>query len=380
MSAGRLRVLVVDDSAVVREVFSQIIAADPELELFATAADPIFAMEKTRLDWPDVIVLDIDMPRMDGITYLRKLAHERPTPVVICSSRAEKDAAVTFEALALGAAEIITKPKLGLKDFLTESSIVIADAIKAAARASSARGRHGTALAGDQPSAAVQQALGGGSSSVGAPSLSHADFARARAGTAVSAPALGRQVQSVIAIGASTGGTQAIEEILRGMPVDAPAILIVQHMPEKFTAAFARRLNQIVPLEVREAVDQDQVQQGVALVAAGNLHMRLAASGMRVDIFEGPLVNRHRPAVDVLFESVARLGARAGGVLLTGMGDDGALGMLEMRRRGSFTIAQDRETSVVYGMPAEAARLGAAVKVLPLSDIAPALLERVRRE
>lgn len=340
---NRIRVLVVDDSAVVREVLSEIIAEDPELELFGTAGDPLFAMEKTRFDWPDVIVLDIDMPRMDGLTYLRKLSEERPTPVVICSARAEKDAGVTLEALSLGAKEIITKPQLGIKGFLNESRILIADAIKAAARAARATpsGRRIGELA---PARAAPPGLIGGAR------------------------------QSLIAIGASTGGTQAIEELLLGLPTDTPAVLIVQHMPEKFTAAFARRLNQIVSMEVREAAAGDAVQRGLALVAPGGLHMKLSPFGQTVDIYNGPLVNRHRPAVDVLFESVARLGRMAAGVLLTGMGDDGAVGLLAMRRAGSFTVAQNRETSVVYGMPAEAAKLGAAAKVVGLGEIAPLLI------
>ena len=345
----RIRVLVVDDSAVVREVLSALIQEDPELELFGTAGDPVFAMQKTHTDWPDVIVLDIDMPRMDGITYLRKISAERPTPVVICSAKAEKDAGVTLEALSLGASEIITKPQLGIKDFLTESRILIADAIKAAARAGTRSGT-GAPAAGTQPPRPQPP------------------------------PLLGGDRQSLIAIGASTGGTQAIEMLLLALPADFPAVLIVQHMPEKFTAAFARRLNQHVPMEVREAAHGDSVARGVALVAPGNFHMKLSASGRAVDIESGPLVNRHRPAVDVLFESVARCRAQAAGVLLTGMGDDGAVGLLAMRRAGCFTVAQNRETSVVYGMPAEAIRLGAAAMVLGLGQIAPALLGFARGE
>lgn len=358
-----IRVLIIDDSAVVREVLGALVKEDPELELFGTAGDPIFAMEKTRTDWPDVIVLDIDMPRMDGITYLRKISAERPTPVVICSARAEKDASVTLEALALGAAEIITKPQLGLKDFLTESRIQIADAIKAAAR-SRPVSRAGPAA---RPESRTGEQKKGPMTGALAP------------GAALPKP-IGVNRQCLIAIGASTGGTHAIEEILTGLPADSPAVLIVQHMPEKFTAAFAKRLNQHVPMEVREAQQGDAIAQGLALVAPGNFHMRLSASGRSVDIEAGPLVNRHRPAVDVLFDSVARLGPRAAGVLLTGMGDDGALGMLAMRRSGCLTIAQNRETSVVYGMPAEAVKLGAAMNVLGLGQIAGMLVGFARGE
>ncbi len=346
MKEKRIRVLIVDDSAVVREVLSQIVSEDPELELFGTAGDPLFAMEKTRSEWPDVIVLDIDMPRMDGITYLRKLSVERPTPVVICSSRAEKDAAVTLEALSLGAREIVTKPQLGLKDFLQEARIQISDAIKAAARSRS--GGAGAKAAGPE--------------------------------TVARPPRLGSSRNQLIAIGASTGGTQAIELILAGLPEDSPPVLIVQHMPEKFTTAFARRLNQKVPMEVQEAASGDAVRQGLALVAPGGLHMKLSASGQAVDIYTGPLVNRHRPSVDVLFESVAPLGSRAAGVLLTGMGDDGAAGLLGMRRNGCFTVAQNRESSVVFGMPAEAIRLGAAARVVDLTEVARELVAFARGE
>jgi two-component system chemotaxis response regulator CheB len=336
----RIRVLVVDDSAVVREVLSALIASDPELELFGAASDPIFAMQKMAADWPDVMVLDIEMPRMDGITFMRKLqADGIQIPTVICSSVAEKDAAVTFEALDLGAVEIITKPKLAVKDFLIDSNLLITDAIKAAAQASLNLRR----IEIKSHTVTLKPGPGPGS--------------------------------GLIALGASTGGTIALETILKALPPEIPPILIVQHMPENFTAAFAARLNKICRLEIAEARDGDALQPGRALIAPGNYHMQLHKTGQKVQIFQAELVKRHRPSVDVLFKSIAEYAQNALGVILTGMGDDGAAGLLAMRRAGMDTIAQDRLSSVVFGMPAEAARLGAAARVLGLAEIPEAMTQ-----
>lgn len=349
MSQVKSRVLIVDDSAVVREVLSGLVTSDPDLELLGTAQDPVFALEKMKRAWPDVIVLDIEMPRMDGITFLRKIASNRPTPVVICSALAEKNAGVTLEALSLGAVEIITKPRFGIKDYLNDSATVILDAIKAAARVS--------------PSRLYRAAPVAGAPSLLAPS-----------------PRPDRPTQGWIVLGASTGGTLAIESILTSLPPDVPPVLIVQHMPEKFTRAFADRLNQKTRIQVKEAEDGDIMTPGKALIAPGNRHMRMT-SGPRIEIFDGDLVNRHRPSVDVLFESAAeRPDARDGmGMILTGMGGDGARGLLHLRDKGAYTVGQDEATSVVYGMPAEAAKLGAVVQVLPLEAMAQAMVEYGRR-
>jgi len=343
----KIKVLVVDDSAVVREVLGKTISGDPELHYLGSAADPIFAMQKMEKEWPDVLVLDIEMPRMDGITFLRKLSRESPLPVVICSSVAEKDASVTLEALSLGAAEIITKPRLGVKTFLTESEVLIRDAIKAAFMAGSPGKGKETASAVDSE---VPKRM--------------APRSREESGSA-----------GLIAIGASTGGIHALETILSALPELCPPILIVQHMPERFTRAFANRLNSIAHPRIEEATDGLRVEPGLSLIAPGNFHMQLGPAGQKVQIFQGELVNRHRPSVDVLFKSVAKNAPGSLGILLTGMGDDGAAGLLAMRKAGCRTIAQDRTTSVVYGMPAEAARLGAAERILPLEEIAGAIMD-----
>ncbi|MBE7440339.1 MAG: chemotaxis response regulator protein-glutamate methylesterase [Spirochaetales bacterium] len=341
----KIKVLVVDDSAVVREVLGKTISGDPELHYLGSASDPIFAMQKMEKEWPDVLVLDIEMPRMDGITFLRKLSRESPLPVVICSSVAEKDAAVTLEALSLGAAEIITKPRLGVKDFLTESETLMRDAIKAAFLAGSGKSR-------ESPAARTS------------PPEQRPPLKAQESGTS-----------GLVAIGASTGGIHALETILSALPEVCPPILIVQHMPERFTRAFANRLNSVASLRTKEAEDGTRLEPGLALIAPGNFHMQLGPGQQKVQIFQGELVNRHRPSVDVLFKSVAKYAPGSLGILLTGMGDDGAAGLLSMRKAGCRTIAQDRATSVVYGMPAEAARLGAAERILPLEEMARAIQE-----
>lgn len=345
-----IKVLVVDDSAVVRQVVSGLLGDTPGIEVMATAADPLLAMERMKIQWPDVIVLDVEMPRMDGITFLRKLMAERPTPVIICSTLTEKGAKTTMEALAAGAFSIITKPKLGLKQFLTESSDELISAIRAAAGANVKR-----LVARPAAPLAVQ-------------GKNTADV--------ILAPASGRAMvqttEKVIAIGTSTGGTQALEEVLTALPSATLGIAIVQHMPEKFTAAFAERLNSLCKIRVKEAANNDRLIQGTALIAPGGRHLLVKRSGAQyfVEVVDGPLVSRHRPSVDVLFRSVAKAaGANAMGIIMTGMGDDGARGLKEMMDAGAHTVGQDENSCVVYGMPKEAVRHGGVREVAALDKI-----------
>ena len=350
MSARPIRVLIVDDSAVVRQVLSAVLASSPALRVIATAADPIIAMERMANEWPDVIVLDVEMPRMDGISFLKKIMSERPTPVVICSTLTEAGAATTLQALAAGAVTIVAKPKIGLKGFLEENAKTFVAAILEAS-ASRPRAASAGTLATPRPAASAGQTV--------APAI---------------APRPGLDTtEKVVAIGTSTGGTQALEQVLVALPRLVAGIVIVQHMPEKFTASFAKRLDSLCAIEVKEAEHGDRILPGRALIAPGGRHMRVARSGAlyRVEVLDGPPVNRHKPSVDVLFRSVASFaGANALGIIMTGMGDDGARGLLEMRQVGATTVAQDEASCVVFGMPREAIRIGAAEIVLPLDQIA----------
>jgi two-component system chemotaxis response regulator CheB len=357
--AEKIKVMIVDDSALVRQVVSQALATDPGIEVIATASDPIFALQKMKTLWPDVLVIDIEMPRMDGITFLKKIMAEHPTPVVVCSSLAEKGTQATFEALAAGAISIITKPKIGLKDFLEDASNDIVQAVRSAARAN-IRALQGGARAG-VPAAAFNRPK------------NSADVMLS-AGTH---RALERTTDQVVAIGTSTGGTQALEAVLTKLPATCLGIVIVQHMPEKFTAMFAERLNSLCQIEVLEAKNGDRVIPGRALIAPGGKHMMLKRNGAQyvVDVADGPLVNRHKPSVDVLFRSVAKFaGANALGIIMTGMGDDGARGMKEMHDAGAKTIAQDEASCVVFGMPKEAIKLGATDQTIPLDQIPAAIV------
>jgi two-component system, chemotaxis family, protein-glutamate methylesterase/glutaminase len=343
-----VKVLIVDDSAVVRQVLTATLGEDPGIEVIGAASDPVFAMERMRVRWPDVIVLDVEMPRMDGITFLKKLMAEHPTPVVICSTLTEKGAATTMQALAAGAVSIVTKPTLGLKQFLHDSSNDLISAVKAAARANMRRLRPAGDMQHVAPKLTADAVL---------PAAHHA---------------MAETTDRVVAIGTSTGGTQALEAVLTALPRVCPGIVIVQHMPEKFTEAFANRLNSLCQLEVREAKGGDRVMPGRALIAPGGRHMLLKRSGAQyhVDIVDGPPVSRHRPSVDVLFRSVSKCaGKNALGIIMTGMGDDGARGLKELHDTGARTLAQDEESCVVYGMPKEAVKLGAVDRVLPLDDI-----------
>ncbi|PPK69269.1 two-component system chemotaxis response regulator CheB [Methylobacter tundripaludum] len=350
-----IKVLIVDDSAVVRQVLTGLLDGVSGLKVIGAAPDPIFAMKRMETEWPDVIVLDIEMPRMDGVTFLRKLMSERPTPVVICSTLTEKGAEVTMQAMSAGAVDIITKPKVNLRGFLQESKTAIVDVIKAAV--------------GSRPSVIKSAST--------SPSRAPANTLSA----CVPKPMV-QTTDRVIVIGTSTGGTQALEYLFTQLPRTAPPIVVVQHMPEHFTAAFAKRLDGICQVTVKEAAQNDRALPGLVLIAPGGKHMLLQRSGAQyqVEVKDGPLVSRHRPSVDVLFRSSAQsAGANAVGIILTGMGDDGAHGMKEMHDAGALTIAQDEASCVVYGMPKEAVKLGAVDGILPLSSIPQLIMQAPTR-
>jgi two-component system chemotaxis response regulator CheB len=342
--------MVVDDSAVARQVVTTVLSRDRSIEVIAAVADPLFAMQRMRTRWPDVIVLDVEMPRMDGITFLRKIMDERPTPVVICSTLTTRGAETTMQALAAGAFAIVAKPRLGMKEFLLDASCDLLDVVKAAARARMANLlSRGAAVPRTVPLPPPQ--------------------------------ALAESTHRVVALGTSTGGTQALEHVLSALPRICAGIVVVQHMPEKFTTAFAARLDSVCEIEVREARHGDHVIPGRALIAPGGRHMQLNRSGARyyVEVSDGPLVNRHRPSVDVLFRSVARYAGRnALGIIMTGMGDDGARGLLEMHEAGARTLAQDEESCVVFGMPREAIRRGGVDSVVSLQSIAAEIAAQAR--
>ncbi|MEI7812667.1 MAG: chemotaxis response regulator protein-glutamate methylesterase, partial [Ignavibacteria bacterium] len=344
-------------SAIVRQVLAEILESDPMIEVIGTAADPIIAAKKINEEVPDVITLDIEMPNMDGLTFLHKIMLQHPIPVVMCSSLAESGSASALKALEYGAVDIITKPKVGTKKFFEESKIFICDVVKAATAIDpkKLRVRHYE----------VQPKL-------------TADVIISKAKN----HAMIQTTEKVVVVGASTGGTEALKVFLESFPLDAPGIVIVQHMPENFTTAFAKRLDGICRISVKEAVNGDTVIRGRALIAPGNHHTLLKRSGARyyVEIKEGPLVCRHRPSVDVLFRSAARYaGKNAVGIIMTGMGDDGARGMKEMKDAGAYTIAQDEKSCIVFGMPQEAIKLGCVDKVLSLEKIAMVTLAECNR-
>ena len=352
----KIRVLIVDDSAVVRQTMAEILSSDPNIEIMATAADPLIAAERMKDEVPDVITLDVEMPRMDGLTFLKKIMTQHPIPVIMCSSLTAGGSETVLKALEYGAVEIIEKPKLGAKQFFEESKMRICDAVRAAslARVGKIRERSSLVVPKLTADAVIEKPL---------------------------SRAMVQTTEKVIVVGASTGGTEALRMFLESMPPDAPGIVIVQHMPEKFTEAFAKRIDGLCRISVKEAANDDSVIRGRALIAPGNRHMLLKRSGARyyVEIKDGPLVCRHRPSVDVLFRSAARYaGKNAVGVIMTGMGDDGAKGMLEMKEAGAFNIAQDEESCVVFGMPRKAIELGAVDKVLALDRIPETVLAKAR--
>jgi two-component system, chemotaxis family, protein-glutamate methylesterase/glutaminase len=346
MTTAKIRVLIVDDSAAMRQLLTQILSSDPMIEVVGTASDPYFAREKIIQLKPDVLTLDVEMPRMDGLTFLEKLMHGHPMPVVMLSSLTQKGCEVTLRALELGAIDFFPKPTLDTLNGVADGTAQILEKVKTAARAR------------------VQQ---------------RAAPKRVEASRLPSvAPTTFRMTHQIIAIGASTGGTEALREVLTALPPDTPGIVVVQHMPPGFTASFANRLDSLCAIRVKEAQDGDRVLPGHALIAPGSLHTSLKRSGLEysVRVASGPPVNRHRPSVDVLFDSAAECaGKNCVGAILTGMGDDGARGMLRMREAGAHTIAQDEATCVVFGMPKEAIAHGGVETVLPLSRIAQALLK-----
>ncbi len=352
----KIRVLVVDDSAVVRQSLSSILESDPDIEVMGTAADPIIAVKKIMKEIPDVITLDIEMPRMDGLTFLRKIMSQHPIPVVVISSLTTEGTEVAMKSLEYGASEIIGKPAMNAAQFINESKIMLCDAVKAASQVKLKRRKivSPVVTASIKPKYSADVILG---KAKGFKKLINTD--------------------KVIVLGASTGGTEAIRTFLKGLPEKVPGIAIVQHMPEGFTKSFANSLNNICSLEVKEAENGDKLYQGRVLIAPGSKHMLLKRIGKEymVEVKEGPLVNRHRPSVDVLFRSAARYAANnATGILLTGMGNDGAKGLLELKESGAHTIAQDETSSIVFGMPKEAIKLGAADKILPLDRMSSYLL------
>jgi two-component system chemotaxis response regulator CheB len=344
---AKIKVLIVDDSALVRQVLSGLLEKEPDIEVMATAPDPIFAMSKMNKEWPDVITLDVEMPRMDGITFLKQIMATRPTPVLICSSLTEKGAVTTVQALEAGAAGIFTKPQLGVKDFLINSRASFAEAIREVAKINTKNLQHRPKVSAPAVTMAIPEPV-----------------------------AMAKTTEKVIAIGTSTGGTIALEYVLSRLDTDCEGIVIVQHMPEKFTAAFAARLNTLCAIEVREAKHGDRVRPGLALIAPGGQHMSLMRNGAyyHVSVKPGPAVNRHCPSVDVLFRSVAKIaGTNSIGIIMTGMGDDGARGLLEMKENGARTFAQDEESCVVFGMPKEAYKRGATDQLVGLDKI-PAII------
>jgi two-component system chemotaxis response regulator CheB len=358
----KIRVLIVDDSATVRQTLAAVLESDPEIEVLGVASDPYVAARRIAEELPDVITLDVEMPRMDGITFLKKLMAQHPIPVVMCSSLIEAGSETLMQALEAGAVDVILKPKIGLAEHLMDQRINICDVVKGAAGAR-IKGRRDAA-----PDSFV-----------------HTPEKKLTADAMLPPPvgrAMARTTETIICIGASTGGTESLRAVLETMPVAAPGIVIVQHMPEKFTASFAKRLNSLCEIEVKEAQDGDAVLRGRVLIAPGNFHTMIERSGAayRISVRSGPLVSRHRPSVDVLFRSAARsAGSNAVGVIMTGMGDDGARGLQEMKQAGAFTIAQDEATSIVFGMPKEAIALGCVDRIVGLPLITQEILRAAAR-
>lgn len=350
----KIAVIVVDDSALIRQLLSELLNQDPDIEVVATAADPYQAREKIKQFNPDVLTLDVEMPKMDGLTFLRNLMRLRPMPVVMVSTLTEKGAQVTLDALALGAFDFVEKPKLDLSNTLSDYAVEICQKVKAAARV---------------PLPALLTQVG---------EKLTADAVIAKQKTAFTQL---RTTEKIIAMGASTGGTEAIKEVLCRLPLNTPGIVVTQHIPASFSAAFAQRVNKYAAITVKQAEDGEHILPGHAYIAPGDKHLLVERSGARYycRLNDGPPVSRHKPSVDVLFRSVAQnVGPNAVGVLLTGMGDDGAQGMLEMRQSGANNLVQDEKTSVVWGMPGAAFKLGAAEKVVALQQIAEEMLQASR--
>ncbi|NOU00176.1 MAG: chemotaxis response regulator protein-glutamate methylesterase [Gallionella sp.] len=352
MRPFKIKVLVIDDSALIRSVLKDIINREPDMVCVGVAADPLVARDMIKALNPDVLTLDVEMPRMDGLDFLERLMRLRPIPVLMVSTLTEIGSEVAFRALELGAVDFIAKPKLDIARGMEEYAITITDKIRAAAQAQVIRS-----------------------------ALSHSIQKRYTADAVLSSVAWRfSSTEKIVVIGASTGGTEAIKTILVNLPADAPGVLIVQHMPENFTKSFAQRMDNLCRISVKEAEENERILPGHAYIAPGNMHLLLKRNGARyvVALNQGPLVNRHRPSVDVLFRSVANVaGANALGIILTGMGKDGAQGMLELKQAGAHTIAQSEASCVVFGMPKEAIEIGGVSEVLPLNDIAHRIMELV---
>jgi two-component system chemotaxis response regulator CheB len=357
---SKIRVLIVDDSALIRNVLTEIINSDPGLEVVGVAQDPYIARNKIKELNPDVLTLDVEMPKMDGVTFLGNLMRLRPMPVLMVSSLTEAGADITLQALELGAIDFVTKPKLDVKSGMEEYADEITSKLKVAVNV---------------PVTALER--------VSKPSIEVAPKLSADAVIGKSSiPKNLKTTDKIIAIGASTGGTEAIKEVLLAMPPDAPGIVITQHIPEAFSGPFAKRMDKASAMTVSEAQDGDQILPGHVFIAPGDKHMIVERSGARYycKLNDGPPVNRHKPSVDVMFRSVAQsVGDNAVGVILTGMGDDGAKGMKEMRDAGASTIVQDEKTSVVWGMPGEAVKLGCADHVMPLGSVTSKVLELIKK-
>ena len=375
---SKVRVLIIDDSAVVRQTLTKILDSDPDIKVVGAAQDPYVAVEKLKTIVPDVITLDVEMPRMDGVTFLRKLMSQHPIPVVMCSSLTMEGSDTALKALEYGAVDVITKPRMGTKAFLEESRIRICDAVKAAAMAKltkfvSRRTQtppHGEGVRHSENTPKKRSRFSA------ATKPGYKVQPKLTADAMLAAPdsrAMLQTTEKVVMVGASTGGTEALRIFLEALPADAPGMVIVQHMPENFTSAFANRLDSLCRVTVKEASNEDSVVRGRVLIAPGNKHTLLKRSGARylVSVKEGPLVSRHRPSVDVLFRSAARYaGKNVVGVIMTGMGDDGARGMLEMKQAGATNIAQDENSCIVFGMPKEAIKQGGVDIIKPLDKIA----------
>jgi two-component system chemotaxis response regulator CheB len=354
----RLHVMVIDDSAVMRQTLGALLGQAPGVGKVTAVPDAMRALERMAQHWPDVIVLDLEMPRMDGLSFLRQVMRDRPTPIVICSTLAEQGARVTLDALAAGAVTVVAKPRFGLRQYLVDTADDFVAKVLAAATAKITPLHRASVAASSAPLQALRLDAGA--------------VPPARSANPTSYP-----TQQVVVIGTSTGGTQALEAVLPALPSSCPGLVIVQHMPAPFTAAFAARLAALCKMDVREARDHDAVIPGRALIAPGGRHtvLRRQGAAYHVEVKDGPLVNRHRPSVDVLFRSASRVaGPRALGILMTGMGDDGAAGLLDMRQAGARTLAQDEASSVVFGMPKEALARGAADRAVPLAAIAREIL------
>ncbi len=365
---NRIRVVVVDDSALVRSILKTVIDSQPDMVCIGAAVDPYMAREMIRELNPDVITLDVEMPRMDGLDFLEKIMRLRPMPVLMVSTLTERGAETTLRALELGAVDFVAKPRLGLAQGLQEMAVEITDKLRIAARARIAR----RPVATPAPASSAPRAAGSGPSAGAQPLVKPVPVVFSRVST-----------EKIIAIGSSTGGTEALREVLSGLPADCPAVMVTQHMPPGFTKSFADRLNSICRMHVKEAEHAERVLPGHVYIAPGGRHLLVKRSGANymVEISDAEPVNRHKPSVDVLFRSVAeQVGRNALGVMLTGMGRDGADAMRVMRDAGAYNIAQDEASCVVYGMPREAVAAGAVNEVLPLSKIGPQLLAQLRAE